>query len=358
MHAARDFCVTRAPQRPHGRFTFGSLYCDRGRPERRRRRGSAGRDRVRLPQAWSAGLRRSGRAHRDDGGGVCAAPRVGEPRTLSRPARRGESDSRPQLDRDGNPPRPRAGRVAWTDPGRGVLHLAGLRDRARLRVGLRTIRDTAGRAGPAVRRQAGDDRRGPAGPMGARAYGDADGPDRGGRPALSLRGGGRPPRAAGAARGRPAARRAGVGARREACGCRGVLANAPAGGRGCHRTRGRGGGDALRPRAALPLLPQGRLRALRQRLRAARVPACGPRPALGMADGGSAARRGCGGPGNTRAGVHDRHLHRLRPRRPAWRRRCDRGHLPAPREPATRRRRCRASSPSCWSSAPSPRRSR
>ena len=73
--------------------------------------------------------------------------------------------------------------------------------------------------------------------------------------------------------------------------------------RGRHRGRRerRSGGRrrALRPRAALLLLPEGRLDPLRQRLRSPGVPSRRPRPALGLDDRGPVARRGGGRPGHT-----------------------------------------------------------
>ena len=90
--------------------------------------------------------------------------------------------------------------------------------------------------------------------------------------------------------------------------------------------RGRGPVRAL---AALPGLRQDRFGPVRQRLRAARVSARGPRRAARLAHRAAADRCGRDRPGHARAGLHDRDVHRLPARWSRRRRGGDSRHLPA-----------------------------
>src|SRR5436309_242279 len=209
--------------------------------------------------------------------------------------------------------------------GRRLLHRARDAQRDGARLGVRALGDAARGDVAALRRQARDHRDRAAGDVGARAHRRA-------RPAArrGVRGGGgagagRRPRAAGPLRRRrphgprPRAEPPGGG---HAGGPRVRDAGPRAGDRGGRgRRRGARHDDAR--------VPQDRRGALRQRLRAAGVPARGLRRAAWLADGSPAARRGRGGAGDAGPRVHDGHLHRLPARGMDGRRAGDGRHLPA-----------------------------
>ena len=295
----------------------------RGEPARA---GSAAGAGSAVPEAGDPGLRGARRPHRPDGGRGRPPPRLAEPRAFPRPAGGHQPHPRPELDRDGDPRRARAGGMAglvvagvcfiapaslivlacaWAymrygtlPAAEGLLHgvkpviiaivlqaLWGLgRTAARTRplaaLGLLSLAAAAA-GGHELAVIFG------AGSIAALVAGRASGPDAASPTASSPW---------------PWARRA------------------------C-RDDGRRG--ALQPDLPLPRLPEDRLGALRQRLRAAGLPARRPRRAARLADRGPAPRRHRRGPGHAGPGLHHRHLHRLRPRRPRGRRRRHGGDLPA-----------------------------
>ena len=212
---------------------------------------------------------------------VVAPARLADARGVPRSSRRDEPHPGPQLDRARDPHRAPPRRLGGAARGRGVLHRAGGAHHARVRVGLRPVRTLPPEMRRPLRGEAGDHRGGGPGALGPRPAGCA-------RSARSARRGalrGREPRSA------STSSRSWLGA--------GALAVvAPARGRGALRARlpaaaavplaaarrrrrdGRGRERAVRAPAAVPVLPQGRLGPLRERLRAPRVPARGSRRAL------------------------------------------------------------------------------
>ena len=233
------------------------------------------------------------------------------PRALPRPAGGDEPHPGPELDRDGDPHRLRAGRRAAASSSLASRFiLPGLPHRPRLRLGLRALRHAARGGGAAARRQARDHRDRRAGALESGAGRGPDARPRRHRPAFPGRGGGRRPRAHGHLR-RGHARgpsRVGTAGKRLAAGER---PPGHAAWRGRPRLDGDGGGT-VRPHVPLPRLPEGRLGPLRQRLRAPRLPARRPRRAERMAHRGPASRRGRGRAGHAGARVHHRDVRRLR----------------------------------------------
>ena len=88
---------------------------------------------------------------------------------VPRPARGDQPDPRPQLDRDGHPRRLAPCPLGGAARRRRLLHRPGGADRPGLRLGLRAVRPPARGRRAALRRQAGDHRRGRAGALAARA---------------------------------------------------------------------------------------------------------------------------------------------------------------------------------------------
>jgi chromate transport protein ChrA len=107
-----------------------------------------------------------GGTYRDDGRGVRQAPCMGVARGFSRHAGRVQSRPRTEFDRDGHSYRPSASRLERARHRRRLLHCSRHDDRHGLRVGLRDVRITASGAEHHVRREAGDNSGGAAGPVG------------------------------------------------------------------------------------------------------------------------------------------------------------------------------------------------
>ena len=245
------------------------------------------RSRGALPQARPLCLRGPGGPHRHDAGGGGPASTLARRPGIPRHGRRDQPHSGAELDRARDPSRTSPRRLERTLHGGRPLHRPRGADRPWHRHSVRRVRDHARLRMGALRHQAGGDRHHPQGPLGPREDGDEgfhDGGDRRRRPcrvpagsqriAASGRRGprchGREVRRADGERGRRSARPARVAA---------VSWRAP------RRRR-----DVQHAHAVLEL-PEGRLRALRQRLRAARLPARRSRGAPGLAHRKPTARR-------------------------------------------------------------------
>src|SRR3989454_825448 len=166
--------------------------------------------------------------------------------------------------------------------GRGrVLHRPGNVDRAGARLGIRAARRAARSGGAAVRGEAGGHRHRFTGVARLGTRGGEIAHLGGGRRGGGRRDRGRRSRARRARRGGDGDRAARLGRRTHVTRAERALRRTA---RRPDRRRGRGRRSrGVRVRASVPLLPQGGVGAVRQRLRAARFPARRPRDALGLA---------------------------------------------------------------------------